>query len=112
MLIVVPLSLFLIFLLLFSTFNSLTQALLVFTGIPLAAIGGVFALLARGMPFNISAAVGFIALFGVGVLKGVVMVSYINSLRREGRAPLEAVREGALGNYSHLTGDIMRRASS
>jgi cobalt-zinc-cadmium resistance protein CzcA len=83
LLIVVPLSLFLIFLLLFSTFNSLTQALLVFTGIPLAAIGGVFALLVRGMPFN-------------AVLNGVVMVSYINTLRREGRRALEAVRDGAL----------------
>ena len=94
--IVVPLSLFLIFLLLFSTFNSLKQALLVFTGIPLGAVGGVFALLLRGMPFSISAGIGFIALFGVAVLNGVVMVSYINSLRREGRAVLDAVREGAL----------------
>jgi cobalt-zinc-cadmium resistance protein CzcA len=96
LLIVVPLSLFLIFILLFSTFNSVRQALLVFTGIPLAAVGGVFSLLLRGMPFSISAAVGFIALFGVAVLNGVVMVSYINTLRREGRPVLEAVQEGAL----------------
>jgi len=94
--IVVPLSLFLIFLLLFSTFNSLKQALLVFTGIPLGAVGGVFALLLRGMPFSISAGIGFIALFGVAVLNGVVMVSYINSLRQEGRTVMDAVREGAL----------------
>jgi cobalt-zinc-cadmium resistance protein CzcA len=96
LLVVVPLSLFLIFLLLFSTFNSMKQALLVFTGIPLGAVGGVFALLARGMPFSISAAIGFIALFGVAVLNGVVMVSYINTLRREGRRLADAVRDGAL----------------
>ena len=96
LLIVVPLSLFLIFLLLFSTFNSIRQALLVFTGIPLAAVGGVFSLLLRDMPFSISAAVGFIALFGVAVLNGVVMVSYINTLRREGRPVGDAVYEGAM----------------
>jgi len=96
LLIVVPASLFLIFMLLFSTFNSVRQALLVFTGIPLAAAGGVFSLLLRGMPFSISAAVGFIALFGVAVLNGVVLVSYINALRREGRSIPEAVQEGAL----------------
>jgi cobalt-zinc-cadmium resistance protein CzcA len=94
--IVVPLALFLIFVLLFATFGSLRQALLVFTGIPLAAVGGVLALLLRGMPFSISAAVGFIALFGVAVLNGVVMVSCINGLRREGRPVPESVREGAL----------------
>jgi heavy metal efflux system protein len=94
--IVVPLSLFLIFLLLFTTFNSIRQALLVFTGIPLATVGGVFSLVIRGMPFSISAGVGFIALFGVAVLNGVVMVSYINHLR-QGRMPIaDAVREGAL----------------
>jgi cobalt-zinc-cadmium resistance protein CzcA len=94
--IVVPLSLFLIFLLLFTTFGSTRQALLVFTGIPLATVGGVCALFLRGMPFSISAAVGFIALFGVAVLNGVVMVSYINTLRREGRPLREAVHEGAM----------------
>ena len=94
--IVVPLSLFLIFLLLFTTFGSLKQALLVFTGIPLAAVGGVFALWLRGLPFSISAAVGFIALFGVAVLNGVVMVSYINTLRREGHALRESVHSGAM----------------
>ena len=96
LLVVVPLSLFLIFLLLFSTFGSLRQAVLVFTGIPLGAVGGVLALALRGMPFSISAAIGFIALFGVAVLNGVVMVSYINTLRREGRPVIEAVRDGAL----------------
>jgi cobalt-zinc-cadmium resistance protein CzcA len=94
--IVVPLSLFLIFLLLFTTFNSIRQALLVFTGIPLATVGGVFSLVIRGMPFSISAGVGFIALFGVAVLNGVVMVSYINHLRQGGMPIASAVREGAL----------------
>ena len=93
---VVPLSLLLIFLLLFATFNSLRQAALVFTGIPLATVGGVFALLLRGMPFSISAGVGFIALFGVAVLNGVVMVSYINELRQHGRRLEDAVREGGI----------------
>ena len=93
---VVPLSLLLIFLLLFATFNSLRQAALVFTGIPLATVGGVFALLLRGMPFSISAGVGFIALFGVAVLNGVVMVSYINELRQQGRPLEDAVREGGM----------------
>jgi len=96
LMIVVPLSLLLIFLMLFATFNSLRQAALVFTGIPLAAVGGVFALLLRGMPFSISAGVGFIALFGVAVLNGLVMVSYINELRQHGRPFDQAVREGAL----------------
>ncbi|MGV3707802.1 MAG: efflux RND transporter permease subunit [Gemmatimonas sp.] len=93
---VVPLSLLLIFMLLFATFNSVRQAALVFSGIPLATVGGVVALLLRGMPFSISAGVGFIALFGVAVLNGVVMVSYINELRQSGK-PLEtAVREGGV----------------
>ena len=93
---VVPASLLLIFLLLFATFNSLRQAALVFSGIPLATVGGVVALLLRGMPFSISAGVGFIALFGVAVLNGVVMVSYINELRLQGRPLDVAVREGGL----------------
>jgi cobalt-zinc-cadmium resistance protein CzcA len=96
LLIVVPFSLFLIFLLLFTTFNSLRQGLLVFTGIPLGIVGGVFALLARGMHFSISAGVGFIALFGVAVLNGVVMVSYINHLRQAGMSLHDSVRQGAL----------------
>lgn len=95
LLIVVPIALFLIFVLLFTTFNSIKQALLIYTGIPFAIVGGVFALLLRGMPFSISAGVGFIALFGVAVLNGVVMVSYINYLRKEGKTVLEAVTEGA-----------------
>jgi len=95
LLIVVPLALFLIFVLLFTTFGSIKQALLVYTGIPFAVVGGVFALAIRGMPFSISAGVGFIALFGVAVLNGLVMVSYINHLREEGRELGAAVKEGA-----------------
>jgi heavy metal efflux system protein len=95
LMIVVPLALFLIFVLLFTTFNSVKQAVLIYTGVPFAIVGGVFALAVRGMPFSISAGVGFIALFGVAVLNGVVMVSYINRLRDEGRTIDEAVTEGA-----------------
>jgi len=95
LLIVVPLAMFLIFVLLFTTFGSIRQALLIYTGIPFAAVGGILALFLRGMPFSISAGVGFIALFGVAVLNGLVMVSAINRLRSEGQ-PLEiAIREGA-----------------
>ncbi|HEX7318527.1 MAG TPA: CusA/CzcA family heavy metal efflux RND transporter [Pyrinomonadaceae bacterium] len=96
LLIVVPLALFLIFVLLFTTFGSVRQALLIYTGIPFAVVGGIFALALRGMPFSISAGVGFIALFGVAVLNGVVMVSYINTLREEGRSVTDAVHEGAM----------------
>lgn len=96
LLIVVPIALFLIFVLLYTTFNSIKQALLIYTGIPFAIVGGIIALALRGMPFSISAGVGFIALFGVAVLNGVVMVSFINQLREEGRTVADAVREGAL----------------
>lgn len=95
LLIVVPIALFLIFVLLFTTFNSVKQAGLIYTGIPFAIVGGVVFLALRGMPFSISAGVGFIALFGVAVLNGVVMVSYINHLREEGKSVEEAVVEGA-----------------
>jgi cobalt-zinc-cadmium resistance protein CzcA len=96
LMIVVPLALFLIFVLLFTTFNSVKQAVLIYTSIPLAVVGGILALFLRGMPFSISAGVGFIALFGVAVLDGVVMVSYINQLRDQGRSVDQAVREGAI----------------
>ncbi|MCB1024189.1 MAG: efflux RND transporter permease subunit, partial [Acidobacteria bacterium] len=95
LLIVVPIALFLIFVMLFSTFGSAKQAILIYTGIPFAIVGGVFALAIRGMPFSISAGVGFIALFGVAVLNGVVMVSYINFLREKRNTVTEAVKEGA-----------------
>jgi len=95
LLIVVPLALVLIFILLFTTFGSVKQAVLIYTSIPLAIVGGVFALWLRGLPFSISAGVGFIALFGVAVLDGVVMVSYINQLRDQGLSVEQAVMEGA-----------------
>jgi cobalt-zinc-cadmium resistance protein CzcA len=94
LLIVVPLCLFLIFILLFSTFNSVRDALIVFSGIPLALPGGVLALWLRGMPFSISAAVGFIALSGVAVLNGLVMVSFIKKLA-DSKPLEEAILEGA-----------------
>lgn len=93
--IVIPVCLFLIFILLFSAFNSVKQALLVFTGIPLAISGGIIALFAAGIPFSISAGVGFIALFGVAMLNGIVMVSYINDLRKDGVPLAKAVMQGA-----------------
>ncbi|MFZ4507655.1 MAG: efflux RND transporter permease subunit [Fimbriimonas sp.] len=91
----VPVALALIFLLLFSTFGSLKQAALIFTGVPLAVTGGVLALVARGLPFSITAGVGFIALSGVAVMNGVVMVSAINRLRAAGQSVREAVHNGA-----------------
>jgi len=82
--IAVPAALALIFILLFFAFGSIKQALLIFTAIPLSAIGGVFALWIRDMPFSISAGVGFIALFGVAVLNGIVLIGYFNQLKKEG----------------------------
>lgn len=93
---VVPASLALVFALLYLVFNRLKDGLLVFTGIPFALTGGLFALWVRGMPMSISAAVGFIALSGVAVLNGLVMLSFIRSLREEGAPLLDAVRDGAL----------------
>ncbi|GEO05484.1 acriflavine resistance protein B [Adhaeribacter aerolatus] len=91
----VPLSLATILILLFFTFNSFKQSLLIFTAIPLAAIGGVFALLLRGMPFSISAGIGFIALFGVAVLNGIVLIGYFNQLKQEGLTdPFARIMEG------------------
>ena len=93
---VVPGALLLIFGLILFAFHSVRQALIVYTGIPLAMTGGIFALWLRDMPFSISAAVGFIALSGVAVLNGVMMISFINQLREEGRSVRDAVVEGAL----------------
>jgi cobalt-zinc-cadmium resistance protein CzcA len=92
---VVPVALFLIFVLLYTTFGAVKPALLIYFNIPIAATGGIVALMLRGMPFSISAAVGFIALFGVAVLNGVVMVSYFIELRKQGRSVSEAVTSGA-----------------
>jgi heavy metal efflux system protein len=94
--VVVPVALALIFVLVFAALGSLRQTLLIYTGVPLAATGGVFALWARGMPFSISAGVGFIALSGVAVLNGLVMISYFNQLREQGKSVNDAVWEGAL----------------
>src|SRR5438034_7835161 len=96
LMVVVPAALALIFVLIFLAFGSLRQAFLVYSGIPLAVTGGVASLWLRGMPFSITAAVGFIALAGVAVLNGVVLVSYFNQLREEGKDVLTAVREGSL----------------
>lgn len=96
LMIVVPMALGAIFLLIFMAFGSVRQALIVYTGIPLAVTGGIFALWLRDLPFSISAAVGFIALSGVAVLNGVMMISFINQLREEGKNVREAVVEGAL----------------
>lgn len=81
---VVPISLAIIFVLLFFTFRSVKQAVLIYSAIPMAAIGGIFSLYLRGMPFSISAGVGFIALFGVAVLNGIVLMSTFNQLKKEG----------------------------
>lgn len=91
----VPVALLLIFVLLYFTFNSIKQSVLIFTAIPLSAIGGILALSLRGMPFSISAGIGFIALFGVAVLNGIVLIGYFNQLKSEGwENVLERVREG------------------
>ncbi|WP_367067855.1 CusA/CzcA family heavy metal efflux RND transporter [Oryzisolibacter sp. LB2S] len=94
--IVVPVSLLLVFLLLFAMFGNVKDGLLVFTGIPFALTGGILALWLRDIPLSISAAVGFIALSGVAVLNGLVMISYIRGLREDGTPLDEAIREGAL----------------
>ena len=99
LLIVVPVAMLLIFLLLYSTFHSMRLALLIYTAVPMAATGGVFALFLRGLPFSISAGVGFIALFGVAVLNGLVWVSAVEHLAgSEGVEPHEAAREAAIRN--------------
>jgi len=93
--VLVPLALLLIFVLLYSTFNSVRLAALIYLNVPMAITGGIFALALRGYPFSISAGVGFIALFGVAVLNGVVLVSYIVQNREEGLSLDEAARHGA-----------------
>lgn len=94
--IVVPLALFLIFVLLYSAFSSARLALLIFINVPIAATGGIVAIFLRGMPFSISAGVGFIALFGVAVLNGVVLVSYIRQRRLQGDSSRDAAYQGAM----------------
>ena len=100
LMIVVPIALFVIFVLLYMALGSFRNAFMVFSGIPLAAIGGILALFIRRIPFSISAGVGFIALFGVAVLNGLVMISFINRLWLEEKLPLEqAVKEGAIKRF-------------
>lgn len=94
--IVVPVSLLLVFVLLFAMFGDIKDGLLVFTGVPFALSGGVAALWLRDIPLSISAGVGFIALSGVAVLNGLVMIAFIRSLREQGRPLDQAIREGAL----------------
>src|SRR6266403_1334208 len=94
--IVVPACFLMIFLLLVGALGSARDALLVFSAVPLALTGGVLALWLRGMPFSVSAAVGFIALSGIAVLNGLVMLTYIKQLMAQGREKLDAIYEGAL----------------
>ncbi|OGB24866.1 MAG: cation transporter [Burkholderiales bacterium RIFCSPLOWO2_02_FULL_57_36] len=94
--IVVPVALLLVFMLLFAMFGNVKDGLLVFTGVPFALTGGIAALWLRGIPLSISAGVGFIALSGVAVLNGLVMISFIRTLREEGRPLDGAIHEGAL----------------
>ena len=103
-----PIALGLIMVLLYFTFNSVKQAVLIFTAIPLSAIGGVFALSMRGMPFSISAGIGFIALFGIAVLNGIVLISYFNQLKSEGISdPMQRV---IIGTKTRLRPVLMTAA--
>jgi cobalt-zinc-cadmium resistance protein CzcA len=94
---VVPLSILIIFVLLFDAFGSFKTATLIIANIPFAMIGGILALLATGIALSVSAAIGFIALFGQAVLNGVVMLAHFNELRQQGKDVREAVVEGSLG---------------
>jgi cobalt-zinc-cadmium resistance protein CzcA len=94
--IVLPLTMFLIFVLLYTVFNAMKPALLIFLNVPMAASGGIFALALRGMPFSISAGVGFIAVSGVAVMNGVVLLTHIVELRRQGLEIREAIERGTL----------------
>ena len=91
LMIAVPISLLLIFILLFFAFNSIKQGLIIYTAIPLSAIGGIYFLALRGMPFSISAGIGFIALFGVAVLNGIVLIAEFNRLKASGQTDLRRI---------------------
>jgi cobalt-zinc-cadmium resistance protein CzcA len=99
----VPLALLLIFVLLYAAFGAWQPTLLIYLNVPFAAVGGVFFLAVRGMPFSISAAIGFIALFGIAVLNGVVLLTTMNKLRSQGLTPLAAAREGARARLRAVT---------
>ena len=96
--VVIPIALMLILLLLFFAFHSITYSLVVFSTVPLSLIGGIVALWLRGLPFSISAGVGFIALFGVAVLNGILMINHFNDIRKRTRYPLTTSRIGAEGD--------------
>ena len=96
LMIAVPVALFLIFSLLYVTFSSVSLTMLIYLNVPIAATGGIFALWMRGMPFSISAGVGFIALFGIAVMNGVVLIEHVRHLRHVGRDQKTAVSEGAM----------------
>lgn len=96
LMIAVPVALFLIFSLLYVTFSSVKLTLLIYLNVPIAATGGIFALWLRGMPFSISAGVGFIALFGIAVMNGVVLIEHVRHLREHGHDPFSAVTTGAM----------------
>ena len=100
---VVPLSVFLIFVLLFNAFNSVKSALLILLNVPFALIGGILALFVTGIPLSVSAAIGFIALFGQAVLNGVVMISYFNQLRESNASAFETVVAGARVRLTPIT---------
>ncbi|MEP6929636.1 MAG: CusA/CzcA family heavy metal efflux RND transporter, partial [Flavobacterium sp.] len=106
--IALPIALGLILVLLYFTFKSIKQAALIFTAIPLSAIGGVVALWLRGMPFSISAGIGFIALFGIAVLNGIVLISYFNQLKSEGIK--DALQRVLIGTKTRLRPVLMTAA--
>ena len=108
--VVVPITLALIFLLLFSAFGSLRYATLIFMNVPFAITGGILALLISGLYLSVPAAVGFIAVFGVAVLNGVVLVSYINQLRDQGMPRDEAVAVADLAVLARIYARIARAA--
>jgi cobalt-zinc-cadmium resistance protein CzcA len=91
----VPMSLGLILILLYSLFNSVRDSLLALAGIPFAIGGGLFALFVAGLPFSVSAAIGFISLFGVSVMNGILVITYFNQLRQQGMPPVEAMGQAA-----------------
>jgi len=96
LMIVVPVALLMIFLLLYATYGNVLDTLRVFTGVPFAWVGGIFALWLRDMPFSISAGIGFIALSGVAVLDDMILVSYVRQLQKRGRSLEQAVEEAAI----------------
>jgi cobalt-zinc-cadmium resistance protein CzcA len=93
---ILPITLAIVFVLLFMTFNSVKQAILIFLNIPVSIVGGIVLLWAMGLYMSVPASVGFIALLGIAVQNGIVMISFIDELRLQGRSFVDAVREGAM----------------